>query len=428
MLLVGAPLLAQDENPIEVGDTLQGLLSTGERAVEYTFEGEQGLFITATMTQIDSMDPFLRLLDARGNLLTEDDDSAGSLNSRIGPYRLPSNGTYTLVATSLSGSDLGAFTLSLATATVRRIEYGQQITGELSADEPTLEFTFRANAGDAISLDLESTAFDAYLTLVAASPRTELFYDDDSGMDRNARIGPYLLTEEGDYNAVVSSFGEPSGEFTLTLNKVEADPIDFNAVENIQISGGQARYFSFEGEAGQVVDILVDSSNKLDTSLALINPTSFQVASAEDVNNQVDPSLTNVILTEDGTYFIAVQPNVSRDARTPVIVKLSESRLPAIDTVPQTIQFGDDFNQHLLVFEGNAGERVRLRFMIESREALSPNVRVTQGGQEIASISSYTISDEISFGIIVPQDGQVVIDLTDYNYAPATVTVELERE
>jgi hypothetical protein len=92
-LLIGGPAMAQrdEDGTIRLGDTLQGLLSTGEREIEYTFEGEQGQLITITMTQVDEMDPYLRLEDARGGVLAQDDDSAGSLNARIGPFRLPTN-------------------------------------------------------------------------------------------------------------------------------------------------------------------------------------------------------------------------------------------------------------------------------------------------------------------------------------------------
>src|SRR5690606_14667249 len=83
----GSAALAQGEQTITFGQTVEGVLSSETGTVEYTFAGEQGQFVRITMLQVDSMDPYLRLLDADGNVLAEDDDSAGSLNSRIGPYR-----------------------------------------------------------------------------------------------------------------------------------------------------------------------------------------------------------------------------------------------------------------------------------------------------------------------------------------------------
>ncbi|MBZ0298261.1 MAG: PPC domain-containing protein, partial [Anaerolineae bacterium] len=414
-LLWGSVVLAQPARTIDFGDTISDQLSSNVSAVEYTFTGEQGQFVSITMLQVVDMDPFLRLLDASGNVLIEDDDSAGSLNAKIGPYRLPTNGSYTIVATSLSGDDVGDFTLNLETTVVQRIEYGQTITGTLDTDNPEEEYLFTTAAGDTISIDLESTAFDSYLTLASTNPRMDLTYDDDSGVDRNARIGPYVLADGGEYNITVSSVFDPNGEYTLTLNKVDLTPITLNEALDAQISGGQARYFSFEGRAGQVIDVRVDSGNKLDTALTVYGPSSNEVASADDVDNKVDPSAVNVLLSEDGTYFLAVQPNISRDARTPITVKVAESRVPSLDSGPQTVQLDTQGGSHILSFTASEGEHVRLRLMIEASEAMSPNVRVTQGGSEIASLSSYTISDEISFGVALPQDGPVTLELIDYN-------------
>jgi hypothetical protein len=427
-LLSGTALLAQTTT-LDFGDTVQGMLTTAETAIEYTFAGEQGQFVSITMTRVDDdVDPYLRLLDANGRTLAEDDDSAGNLNSRIGPYRLPANGTYTIVATSLSGSDLGLFDISLQTTTVRRLEYGQMVTGELSAETPTVDYTFSASADDIVSIDLESDDFDSYLTLSAASPSRELTYNDDGGMNLNARIGPYQLTEAGDYVVTVSALGSSVGKFRLTLNQVLANPLAFNEPAEALISGGQARYFTFEGRAGQVIDLRVDSGGKLDTELSLIGPSSSQVASNDDYGGALDPALVNTILNEDGTYFVAVQPSVSRDAQTPVVIKLTESLLPALDEGPQTILFGDLTTNHMLTFNGVQGEQVRIHLEIASGEALSPNVRVSQNGQEIASLSTYTITQYLSFGVSIPADGLVVIDVVDYNYLDVEVTVTLERQ
>jgi hypothetical protein len=56
-------------------------------------------------------DAYLRLEDARGNPLAEDDDSGGDLNSRI-VFTPKSDGVYHLIATSLDGQ-LGDYTLSV---------------------------------------------------------------------------------------------------------------------------------------------------------------------------------------------------------------------------------------------------------------------------------------------------------------------------
>ncbi|MAS34728.1 MAG: hypothetical protein CL610_12025 [Anaerolineaceae bacterium] len=428
LLLAGLPAAAQETPTIRFGTTEEGALTSDQPEVEYTFAGEQGQFVTITLLQVDSFDPFLRLLDADGHMLVSDDDSAGSLNARIGPFELPANDTYTIVATSLSGSDEGAFTLSLESTVVQRVEYGQRVTGSLSPETPEVVYRFSGAAGDVISIDLASDDFDAYLTLTAPGTDMGSVTDDDSGTDRNARIAPYLVTEDTDFQVMVSSvFGDPDGSYTLSISEVNATPIAFNAAETVEISGGQTRYFAFEGAAGQVVDVRVDSDNELDTALTVVGPSRSELASADDTNGQIDPAVSGVMLTENGTHYIAVQPLVNRDARTPVIVKVVESPLLSLDDGPQTVMFEENPLQ-LLTFAGTAGETVFVRIRVDSDEPVSPNIEVMQHGESLSSLILYTISGEISFGVAIPADGPVVVAVTDYRYDNSVYTVSLQQQ
>ncbi|ATB36468.1 hypothetical protein CYFUS_001883 [Cystobacter fuscus] len=72
--------------------------------VDYT-----GPASTVTFHLTASLDTYLYLLDANGNVLAQDNDSGGSLTSRLS-YSL-SPGTYKLVAATASGGQSGEFTL-----------------------------------------------------------------------------------------------------------------------------------------------------------------------------------------------------------------------------------------------------------------------------------------------------------------------------
>ncbi len=415
---------------IDFGQTVEGLLSTGETAVEYLFSGERGQVVSITLIADarSSIDAYLQLLDANGNVLMEDDDSAGSLNSRIGPYRLPANGDYVIVATSLNRSDVGVFSLTLDTVTVRQLDYGQRMSGELTTTEPELEVIFTAEAGDAVIIDLTSDDFDAYLRLFSASPRSELTSDDDSGGNLNSRIGPYILTEAGDYHIGVSSiFGGETGAFELTLNQVNLLPITFGEPQTAPVSGNSPVIFSFEGSADQIVDVVVDSGNTRDTRLRLLGPNSYALAENDDTSRGIDPAIRSILLNEFGTHFIILQPVGSRDTSTPVTITLSETELPALDDGPQVLNLSNLETAGLLTFMGQAGETVTLRITLAAEVHLSPDITVRQGGDQIAAITSFTINDELSFGFDVPADGPVVIALRDYDYVDADITIGLER-
>lgn len=108
---------------IAYGQTLQGSL-TSNSCVNvsyytqlYQFQGTAGQQVAVTMTS-STLDSFLVLNGTDGLPLVEDDDSGGSLNSRIpsaGYYTLPQTGTYIIEASHWDPPlQTGAFSLNLA--------------------------------------------------------------------------------------------------------------------------------------------------------------------------------------------------------------------------------------------------------------------------------------------------------------------------
>ena len=422
VVLLGATVVTAQDS-IEIGDEIEAVLSTDGEA-KYQFTGDAGDFVRITLVSED-FDAYLRLEESLGNILVEDDDGAGSLNSRIGPYELPFSGVYTIVATSLSGRDTGNYTLSLTRPEFQRIEYTQQITGELTSGESTLDYTFTAQAGDVVSISLSSDDFDSYLRLTRDG--VELTSNDDGGSNLNSRIGPYTLTETGEYIINVSAYDSKDGAYTLTLDRIRPIEIEIDQTSKAEISGSKGLYFRFEGSAGQLVDIRVDTGDNLDTYLTLIGPDSYEITSDDDSGGRVDPAVNSVMLTQDGTYYIAVQPNVIRDAVTALDVSLTSSVMASLDDGPQTLTFDENFTDQYLMFEGEAGEQVTLRIVIDSDIPISPNITVTQAGTQIAYVSYYSIFGEVTFGLIVTGDGPVTVQFSDYSYESDEFTVTLER-
>ncbi len=83
----------------------------------YTFSGIGGQRIAITLTS-PTVDTYLYLLGPAGNVLAEDDDGGGNLNSRLpmdsGLITLPNSGTFTIEVTTYQ-METGPFTLELST-------------------------------------------------------------------------------------------------------------------------------------------------------------------------------------------------------------------------------------------------------------------------------------------------------------------------
>jgi hypothetical protein len=98
---------------IAIGEAIEGVLPIGTQQ-SYRFVGQAGVEVTITLESDDlSMDPYLELRSADGDLLAEDDDSAGSLNARIEDFELPEDGEYQIVVRTAGGFGGGEYTLTL---------------------------------------------------------------------------------------------------------------------------------------------------------------------------------------------------------------------------------------------------------------------------------------------------------------------------
>lgn len=111
--------LAGCGKPEPVNATYQGTLAAGDKVLdtdqslydEYEFKAAEGWPITITMTST-AFDAYAHLIDADGNQLAHDDDSAGGTNARV-TFVAPKTGTYKAYANSITAGGLGAYTLMI---------------------------------------------------------------------------------------------------------------------------------------------------------------------------------------------------------------------------------------------------------------------------------------------------------------------------
>ena len=100
---------------IAYGQTLTGTLAS-DPYLYYDFTGQAGDTVEVTLEAASGdLDPYAGLLDSGGNVLAEDDDSAGNRNARF-TFTLPAAGTYTVVVTRYefeNGTTTGDFHLTL---------------------------------------------------------------------------------------------------------------------------------------------------------------------------------------------------------------------------------------------------------------------------------------------------------------------------
>jgi hypothetical protein len=155
-------LKVKEDGAVKVHEVGAGLKLTGEldkvRAITYNVKLDAGKTYVIDMISPDqkALDPFLRLLDARGKQLAEDDDGGEGLNARI-IFKVDAVATYQIVATSF-GKGRGPFTL-----TVREIQKAEEsklkrLARAKQLDEKVVTLLSAGKVREAVTLAEESLA------------------------------------------------------------------------------------------------------------------------------------------------------------------------------------------------------------------------------------------------------------------------------
>lgn len=355
-----------DETPaLPQGDLTDGALISGEITDDvfsnsYTFSARAGDFVTIEMdADTDSaLDPLLRLYDADGNLIAENDDrDIADTDAAIADFEIPTDGLYTIVATRFNveeGLSSGAYSLRFSlnasrppsavdtdeeepptSATDTTLEYGAVVTGTITNNDYEVQYTFEGNAGDAVTIDATASPFDTLdTTLVLLGPDGEMVAVNDDrdlfGGDYNALLAGIILPQDGTYTIVVGRYqgasGTSTGEFTLIL-----DLADESASGQVAIAYGETLVgtinnenyqdsYVFEGVAGDVVSIeVIATSGDLDTIVSLVGPSGEVLDGNDDVDfeaGNTNSALRAFVLPSDGTYTILVGRYEGRNGTT----------------------------------------------------------------------------------------------------------------
>lgn len=219
---------------LTVGQTVAGDLARGDARLDsgefidsWTLRGRRGqqLDIRLASTEFDA---YVAISGPGGfSDFNDDDTDAGTRDSRL-RVTLPADGEYTVGATSYEPGESGAYRLSVladagAPGAQRLAEIasgqpssggalavGETVAGSLAAGDETLDsgeyvdtWRFTGRRGQRVSVELTSSAFDAYTML--RTPSGEQF-DNDDGEDGTDSRQQLVLPEDGEYEVLVTSY------------------------------------------------------------------------------------------------------------------------------------------------------------------------------------------------------------------------------
>jgi plastocyanin len=239
---------------ISAGQTVNGTLSTSDfkrpdnsYADVFAYKARAGETVTFTL-RAQGFDAWLTVDEPNGPYRESDDDSAGGTDAQM-TVTFPNDGTFLIVANSVSPNATGSYTLSasssskgsapaaaapargqstasndLPNAPWPSISLGQTINGTLSAsdfkrpDNSYVDaFAYQGHAGETVTITMRAPGFDAWLLVDEPNgPYRE--HDDDSAVGTDAQLN-VTLPRDGTYLIVANSVvPNTTGSYTLTLS------------------------------------------------------------------------------------------------------------------------------------------------------------------------------------------------------------------
>lgn len=265
--------------------------------------------------------------------IASDDDGGEGTNARL-RFNPPANGSYFLVAQSLSEEGAGLFALQVVETdpppppVARAVRVGETVQSELNEQSPVREedggqpyglYSIRGS-GERVRIQMNAENFDAYLQVfrVSGGSEEEVASDDDSGGGTNARI---TMTLDGEYRIVARALSTSgNGSYELSVTEAVVVPIvqrpitvgetvsnELSASDPELDNGGYFHEYVVTAAAGDALRITL-RSGEFDSYLrwGTKEGDAFnEIATDDDSGGDLD-SMLEVQVDRAGTYVIRV--------------------------------------------------------------------------------------------------------------------------
>jgi hypothetical protein len=454
-LLLAVPVvLAQIDatpgGPIAYDQAITGEITNDTSRIGYTFEGSAGDVIVISMVAQDSnLDSYLELYDSSEQMLTYDDDSGGSLNSLIGPYTLPADDTYTVVATRCcgrgTGGSEGAFRLVLISQPeLQSLALNQPLTVELDGEQPVAFLSLSGLRG-IFSLTGESTTGESSYSVIMRDAVGGYIGVSYSTPDGRVYLDPLYLPAEADYQILVrrerqmSMIGIDAPEATpgalsvsLMLTQIETEAITLaETISGTLDNDNPADHYRFSAERGELLRLSgrqTAGDEPGGFEVRLFSPEGYQFSGAgtymggeDQTGFTVDP----IRLEFSGEYLMTVNRidmgGQGTQAVVPYTVTLGPTQTAMLQPgVEVSGTFDENAMDRVYRYNGTAGETVRITIRNQDY-GMSVNVEAPRQEEVMDSglLSLHTnVATSASYEVTLPATGTYIFRLYSQYYGP----------
>lgn len=399
---------AQDIQTLTYGTAVSGTLTSDVSGLSYNFAGKSGDSIYISMyapnrdlvTQVQLLGPGAKLLGRE-----TDNGLAGTL---LGPFTLPDNGTYTIIATRPDDS-IGDYRLLVDRATISEFSLGQEVSGTLPLGGFNF-YSFSGKAQDLVRYNLTGSNMGiVFIPPGDGTPMYDGMYDNPSSMFN-------ILPTTGTYLVTVQTLNPDGVDYTLRIAPVELHPIKPGEPLTGKIGEIDPIVFSFESAARKIWALNATvTGGENGTRLAIYNGNTPTYAIAGDGTSgpggfpRVDP----FIAPETATYYVALtfDNNQEGDATSDYQITLNASTL--LSLAPGKAIEGKvtaDTGSAVYVYNGKQDEHIRIT-ITRTGDTGTAELGVRLPDQNIMYLTNYGAVRSASFELVLPLDGLYLFEI-----------------
>lgn len=221
------------------------VLKSREFADTYEFEGVPGGRAIIDLRS-GEFDPYL-LVRAPSGAQFDNDDYEGDSKRSLLALDLKESGTYRVIVTSYAEGETGSYSVAInvdaGQATAGRIDRSGSLKKgdeKMKSGEFVDAYEFEGSAGQPVSIDLTSSAFDTYLIL--RLPSGEQIENDDADDVTGHSSIEADITQSGTYRVLVTSYGAgETGDYHLTIAPSAGDRTRMTRRDVRTLTAGRAK-------------------------------------------------------------------------------------------------------------------------------------------------------------------------------------------
>jgi LysM repeat protein len=238
----------------------------------------------------------------------------------------------------------------------------------------------------------------------------------------NITFGPgtYPVPVHAGDELILQVSGAAPGAFRITSAQVEENRLQYGSVAENALTDSSFIYYTFEGQAGDLVNITVDANDEFDTNLELWSGDFSTRYADDDGGAGSNPEFYNLPLMQTGTYHLLIQSAVPGAAGR-FRLSLDKVKSLSLDSGPQEVTLNAKTTP--LVFIGKAGESITLTVRA-ARGSVHHVIQLQQNGALFGQFDNGP-EGEASMTTTVPADGPVQVYILPTRSLLGTATLEI---